>query len=79
MAYANAKLIDENENGDQLFRLTNDLFDITFVELANGEIYFPNDFQGQQCESLEEVGEYNWLSEHEFEIIMAEQIARGEL
>ena len=77
--YANAKLVEENENGDQLFRLTNDLLDITFVELANGEIYFPNDFQGKQCESLEEVSEYNWLSENEFAILMAEQIANGEV
>lgn len=55
------ELIEENDNGDKLYRLQNDLFN-TVVLVCNNEEFGLADWQSNDMpESLEEAATYNWL------------------
>lgn len=54
-------LIEENGNGDKLYRLQNDLFN-TVVLVCNDEEFGLRDWQSNDMpESLEEAAEYEWI------------------
>jgi hypothetical protein len=59
--YAGLELIEENDNGDKLYKLQNDLFD-TVVLVCGEEEFALTDWQSNdQPESLEEAITYDWL------------------
>jgi len=54
-------IIEENDNGDKLYKLENDLFN-TVILVCNEEEFCLRDWQSNDMpESLEEAPEYDWL------------------
>ena len=58
--YDNLELLDENEVGEKLYLLKNDLFETSILVAADGEEYCIDDMQGQYPVNFDEVPDYNW-------------------
>lgn len=63
MQNGNAKLIDSNDAGEELysfhFEFTGD--DVSVYVDTEGTEWFPTDFQGEQPQSLAEVPDFDWV------------------
>ena len=57
------QVIDTNDLGETLYRFPeNDVFPaFSIFENAQGDLEVISDFQGLQPQSLDEVGEFDWL------------------
>lgn len=61
------ELLDENEMGEKLYRLENDIFDTVVLVEPDETAMVLDDMQGAYPETLEECSEYGWNNAEDVE------------
>ena len=59
----NARLIDSNDSGELLYSVYCPAFDTTISVLVepDGEEYYPEDFQGMQPDTIDQIASGDWM------------------